>query len=97
MALDTSYGAVGRLRRFNSCILPLPLFPASLSHFKYSVLAVFLRVFSYGFSQVFPLGIGCSPACVGSYSEYAEFMPFPRCLSPCLSPNGTSPDLHKVQ
>ena len=37
--------------------------PASLSHFKYSVPAVFLRVFSYGVSQVFPLGIGCSPAC----------------------------------
>ena len=25
-SMDTSYGAVGRLRRFNSCILPLPLF-----------------------------------------------------------------------
>ena len=63
MALDTSYGAVGRLRRFKSCILPLPLFrlvsatSSTLSQrFSYGF-------FSYGFSQVFPLGIGCSPAC----------------------------------
>ena len=26
MALDMSYGAVGRLCKFNSCIFPLPLF-----------------------------------------------------------------------
>ena len=42
----------------------LSLFPPSNpSPLLYSVSAVFLRVFSYGFSQVFPLGIGCTPAC----------------------------------
>ena len=58
MALDTSYGAVGRLRRFNSCIFPLPLF--RLVSATSSTLS---QRFSYGFSQVFPLGIGCPPAC----------------------------------
>ena len=58
MALDTSYGAAGRLRRFDSCILPLPLF--RLVSATSSTLS---QRFSYGFSQVFPLGIGCFPAC----------------------------------
>ena len=48
IALDTSYGAVGRLRRFNSCILPLPLF--RLVSATSSTLS---QRFSYGF---FPTG-----------------------------------------
>ena len=43
----------------------------------YYVSAVFLGFFSYGFSQIFPLGIGCFPLPVGSYSEYTECTPFP--------------------
>ena len=62
MALDTPYSAADRLRRFDSCSLsPFP-FTVQYQPPLHFVAAVFLRVFPYGFSQVFPLDIGCSPA-----------------------------------
>ena len=55
MALDTPYGAAGRLRRFNSCIprlFPPLYFTVQYQPPLYFVPAVFLRVFPTGFPKV---------------------------------------------